>query len=150
MNLKNKVARVTGGGTGIGKATCLALAKRGAAVAVNYSRSKVDAEETAKIINYEGGQAIAIQADVSKDKEVREMVESIVQRFGTVDLLVNNSSITRHISFDDLEAATEEVWDEFYDVNVKGMFYCARAVAPFMKNNKQGAIVNLGVFALCV
>jgi 3-oxoacyl-[acyl-carrier protein] reductase len=125
MELKNKVALVTGGGTGIGRATCLALAKRGVAVAVNYSRSKADAEETAQIINYEGGRAIAIQADVSRDKEVREMVDTIVQRFGTVDLLVNNASVTRHISFDDLEAATEEVWDELYNINVKGMFYCA-------------------------
>jgi 3-oxoacyl-[acyl-carrier protein] reductase len=147
MDLKNKVALVTGGGTGIGRATCLELAKRGAAVVVNYSRSKADAEETAQIINHEGGRAIAIRADVSQDKEVREMVDTIVQRFGTVDLLVNNASITRHISFDDLEAATEEVWDELYDVNVKGMFYCARAVAPFMKRNKQGAIVNLGSIA---
>jgi 3-oxoacyl-[acyl-carrier protein] reductase len=125
MDLKDKVALVTGGGTGIGRATCLALAKRGVAVAVNYSRSKADAEETAQIINYEGGRAMAIQADVSRDKEVREMVDTIVQRFGTVDLLVNNASVTRHISFDDLEAATEEVWDELYNINVKGMFYCA-------------------------
>jgi 3-oxoacyl-[acyl-carrier protein] reductase len=125
MDLKDKVALVTGGGTGIGRATCLALAKRGVAVAVNYSRSKADAEETAQIINYEGGRAIAIQADVSRDKEVREMVDTIVQRFGTVDLLVNNASVTRHISFADLEAATEEVWDELYNINVKGMFYCA-------------------------
>jgi 3-oxoacyl-[acyl-carrier protein] reductase len=57
--------------------------------------------------------------------ETREMVDTIVQRFGTVDLLVNNASVTRHISFDDLEAATEEVWDELYNINVKGMFYCA-------------------------
>ncbi len=147
MDLENKVALVTGGGTGIGKAACLALAKRGAAVAVNYSRSKADAEETAQMINNEGGRAIAIRADVAHDKEVRDMVDAIVQRFGTVDLLVNNAGITRHIAFDDLEAATEEVWDELYDVNVKGMFYCARAVAPFMKRNKQGAIVNLGSIA---
>ncbi|WCK55051.1 SDR family NAD(P)-dependent oxidoreductase [Aneurinibacillus sp. Ricciae_BoGa-3] len=147
MDLKNKVALVTGGGTGIGRATCLALAKRGAAVAVNYSRSKAEAEETAQIINSEGGHAIAIRADVSQDKQVREMVDTIVQRFRTIDFLVNNASITQHISFDDLEAATEEVWDELYDVNVKGMFYCARAVSPFMKNNKQGAIVNVGSIA---
>ncbi|MFT9847718.1 SDR family NAD(P)-dependent oxidoreductase [Aneurinibacillus sp. REN35] len=147
MRLKNKVTLVTGGGTGIGRATCLALAERGASIAVNYSHSKADAEKTAQIINDEGGRAITIQADVSQDKEVRKMVDTIVQQFGTVDLLVNNSSITRYISFDDLEAVTEEVWDELYNVNVKGMFYCARAVAPFMKSNKQGAIVNLGSIA---
>ncbi|WP_409340551.1 SDR family NAD(P)-dependent oxidoreductase [Paenibacillus sp. MBLB4367] len=147
MNVKNKVALVTGGGTGIGRATCLALAERGAHVGVNYSRSRAEAEETARIIHSRGGRAIAIQADVSQDKEVREMVDKLARHFGTIDLLVNNASITKHIPFDDLEAATEEVWDELYDINVKGMFFCARAVAPFMKINKRGAIVNLGSIA---
>ncbi|MFD0681362.1 MULTISPECIES: SDR family NAD(P)-dependent oxidoreductase [unclassified Paenibacillus] len=147
MDLKNKVALVTGGGTGIGRATCIALAEQGASVAVNYSRSKADADETVEWIINEGGSAIAIRADVSQDSEVREMVHTIVRQFGTIDLLVNNASITRHIPLDDLEAATEEVWDELYAVNVKGMFYCARAVAPWMKKNKQGAIVNVGSIA---
>lgn len=147
MNLKNKVALVTGGGTGIGRATSFALAKRGVTVAVNYSRSKADANETVEMILNDGGRAFAIQADVSQDIEVRNMVDNIVQQYGTVDLLVNNASITRHIPLDDLEAATEEVWDELFDVNVKGMFFCARAVAPFMKQNKQGAIVNVGSIA---
>ncbi|TXK84458.1 SDR family NAD(P)-dependent oxidoreductase [Paenibacillus sp. N3.4] len=147
MDLSNKVVLVTGGGTGIGRATCLTLAKRGACVGVNYSRSKADADETVQMITNEGGRAIAVQADVSQDKEVREMVRILVQQFGTIDALVNNASITRHIPLDDLEAATEEVWDELYDVNVKGMFYCARAVAPFMKKSKQGAIVNVGSIA---
>ncbi len=147
MDLKNKVALVTGGGTGIGRATCIALAQRGVAVAVNYSRSQTDANETVQAIQNAGGHAIAIQADVSQDTEVRRMVDAIVQQFETVDLLVNNASITRHIPLDNLEAATEEVWDELYAVNVKGMFYCARAVAPLMKQRKQGAIVNVGSIA---
>lgn len=147
MDLKNKVALVTGGGTGIGRATCLALANRGVAVAVNYSRSKAEAEETVQFINREGGRAIAVHADVSRDKEVREMVETVAEQLGTIHLLVNNASITRHIPFDDLESATEEVWDALYDVNVKGMFYYARAVSSYMKKSKQGAIVNLGSIA---
>ncbi|MDQ2905691.1 MAG: SDR family NAD(P)-dependent oxidoreductase [Ktedonobacteraceae bacterium] len=147
MDLQNKVALVTGGGTGIGRATCIALAARGATVAVNYSRSKAEADETAQTIKNAGGRAIAIQADVSQDREVRAMVDAIERQFGTVDVLVNNASITRHIPFDDLEAATEEVWDELYAVNVKGMFYCARAVAPLMKKKQQGAIVNVGSIA---
>ncbi|MBA2288265.1 MAG: SDR family NAD(P)-dependent oxidoreductase [Ktedonobacteraceae bacterium] len=147
MDVQNKVALVTGGGTGIGRATCIALARRGATVAVNYSRSKAEADETVQTIKNAGGRAIAIQADVSQDREVRAMVDTIVQQFGTVDVLVNNASITRHIPFDDLEAATEEVWDELYAVNVKGMFYCARAVAPLMKKKQQGAIVNVGSIA---
>lgn len=147
MEVKNKVVLVTGGGTGIGRATSLELAKRGAIVIVNYSRSQSDADETVRLINSERGQAVAIQADVSKDNEVRTMIQTIIQHFGTIHLLVNNASITKHIPIDDLEAATEEVWDELFDVNVKGMFNCARAVAPFMKKNGNGAIVNLGSIA---
>ncbi|MBD3922497.1 SDR family NAD(P)-dependent oxidoreductase [Paenibacillus sp. PR3] len=146
MELKNKVAIVTGGGTGIGKATSLALAKRGAIVAVNYSRSQTDAEETVQQIIAEGGQAIAIQADVSKDQEVRGMVHAVAEQLGTIDLLVNNASITRHIPMNDLEAVTDDIWDELIDVNVKGMFYSARAVSSYMKNNG-GAIVNVGSIA---
>ncbi|POR29183.1 SDR family NAD(P)-dependent oxidoreductase [Paenibacillus polymyxa] len=147
MDLHQKVALVTGGGTGIGRAVCMALADRKATVVVNYSRSKNDAEETVRMILEKGGRAIALQADVSRDQEVRIMVDQIVQQFGTIDILVNNASITHHIPMDDLEAATEEVWDDLFDVNVKGMFYCARAVAPFMKRSKQGAVVNLGSIA---
>ncbi|XOK61052.1 SDR family NAD(P)-dependent oxidoreductase [Paenibacillus elgii] len=147
MNLRNKVALVTGGGTGIGRAACLALAERGATVIVNYSRSAADAETTVQSIKDIGGQAVAIRADVSQDREVRDMVDQAVREFGTVDLLVNNAGITRHLPMEDLEAVTDEVWDELYDVNVKGMFFCARAVAPFMKNKKQGAIVNVGSIA---
>lgn len=147
MDLQQTIALVTGGGTGIGRAISLALAHRKAAVIVNYSRSKHDAEETVRTILEQGGRAVALQADVSQDKEVRNMIDQIVQQFGTVDVLVNNASITQHIPMDDLEAATEEVWDALWDVNVKGMFYCARAVAPYMKNNTRGAIVNLGSIA---
>ncbi|WP_339247263.1 SDR family NAD(P)-dependent oxidoreductase [Paenibacillus sp. FSL F4-0243] len=147
MDLNNKVALVTGGGTGIGRAVSLELARRGALVAVNYSRSEAEANETVNTIMNQGGQAIAVQADVSKDQEVRSMVLSIIQHFGTLDLLVNNASITKHIALGDLEKATEEVWDELYDVNVKGMFFCARAVAPYMNMSGSGTIVNLGSIA---
>lgn len=147
MNLTNKVALVTGGGTGIGRAASLALAGKGAAVIVNYSRSRTDAEETVRLIAGAGGRAAAIQADVSDNGEVQAMVEAAVRQFGTVDLLVNNAGRTAYIPMDDLDAATEEVWDGLFDVNVKGMFYCARAAAPYMKRHRQGAIVNLGSIA---
>ncbi|MBE1445177.1 SDR family NAD(P)-dependent oxidoreductase [Paenibacillus sp. OAS669] len=147
MDLKHKVAIVTGGGTGIGKAVSIALAERGASVVVNYSRSQAEAEETVRQIRSQGGNAIAICADVSRESEVKEMINTAVQQLGAIDLLVNNASITRHIPMDDLESASEEVWDELFAVNVKGMFYCARAAAPFMKSKKQGAIVNLGSIA---
>lgn len=147
MDWTTRVAIVTGGGTGIGRATSLALADRGAAVAVNYSRSAQEAEETARLIRDRGGRAVAVRADVSQDEEVRAMANRVADEFGSIGLLVNNAGITRHIPMNDLEAATEEVWDELLDVNVKGMFFCARAVAPYMKRSGGGAIVNLGSIA---
>ncbi|AEI44786.1 putative Short-chain dehydrogenase/reductase YusR [Paenibacillus mucilaginosus KNP414] len=147
MNLKGKSALVTGGGTGIGRAVSLALADRGAAVAVNYSRSQAEAEETVREIVERGGRAIAVRADVSIDAEVREMAAAAAEALGGLDILVNNASITRHIALDDLEAAEDEVWDTLFAVNVKGMFYCARAAAPFLKRSGQGAIVNVGSIA---
>ncbi|WP_334075259.1 MULTISPECIES: SDR family oxidoreductase [Paenibacillus] len=147
MEWENKVALVTGGGTGIGRATSLRLASRGATVAVNYSRSAAEAAETVRAITETGGRAMAFQADVSRNGDVSRMVEGVVREFGTVDLLVNNASITRHIAMDDLEAVTEKVWEELLGVNVVGMFYCARAVAPYMKASGAGAIVNVGSIA---
>ncbi|MCY8801719.1 SDR family NAD(P)-dependent oxidoreductase [Bacillus spizizenii] len=147
MNVMNKIALVTGGGTGIGRAASMELAKRGAIVAVNYTRSQSEAEETVEMIQRDGGRAFAIQADVSKNSEVQDMVRLIVKIYGPIDVLINNASITRHIPMDDLEAATEDIWDELYAVNVKGMFFCARAVVPFMKKSKAGAIVNVGSIA---
>ncbi|OCT13422.1 3-ketoacyl-ACP reductase [Paenibacillus pectinilyticus] len=147
MLLQNKVALVTGGGTGIGRSVSLTLAKRGAVVAVNYSRSKEDAEETVQQIRDDGGRAMAIQANVSNNSEVIDMVAAIAEQFGAIDVLVNNASITHHIPLPDLDGATDDIWDELFEVNVKGMFYCARAVAPFMQKNGQGAIVNVGSIA---
>ncbi len=147
MDLQKRVALVTGGGTGIGRATCLELAKLGARVGVNYAHSQSEAEETVQLIRSAGGQAVACQADVSRDDEVRKMVSTLAEQYGSIDLLVNNASITRQIPLEKLEEATEEVWDELYAVNVKGMFYCARAVAPLMKKRQQGAMVNVGSIA---
>lgn len=141
------MAVVTGGGTGIGRETSLELARLGAIVAVNYSRSEQEALETVQRINELGGQALAVQADISRDKEVQGMVEQIAGTYGRVDLLVNNAGMTKHIPLADLDAATEEIWDQLYNVNVKGMFFCARATAPYMKQSGQGAIVNLGSIA---
>lgn len=147
MNWKNTVALVTGGGTGIGRATSILLANRGATVAVNYSRSQDEAEETVQHILDAGGHAFAIRANVGSDVEVRQMVASVTEQVGPVTALVNNASITHHIPMKDLEAVTDDIWNELYDVNVKGMFYTARAVAKGMQQVGQGAIVNLGSIA---
>ncbi|MEC0243702.1 SDR family NAD(P)-dependent oxidoreductase [Paenibacillus dokdonensis] len=147
MELRDKKVLVTGGGTGIGRAVSLALAERGGAVAVNYSRSADEAEETVRMIQIQGGHALAIQANVSREQEVLSMVDTIACEWGNIDLLVNNASVTRHIPMDDLDAIPDEAWDELFQTNVKGMFYAARAVAPYMLKQKQGAIVNVGSIA---
>ncbi|MDQ1234385.1 3-oxoacyl-[acyl-carrier protein] reductase [Paenibacillus sp. SORGH_AS306] len=147
MDWIDKVVIVTGGGTGIGQATCLQLAEQGAKVVINYSRSQLQAEETALQITQNGGQAITIQADVSRQHQVQDMITEVIHTYGRIDGLVNNASITRQLPFADLEQITDDIWDELYNINVKGMFYCAQAVAPWMKKAQQGSIINLGSIA---
>jgi 3-oxoacyl-[acyl-carrier protein] reductase len=147
MKLKDKVVIITGGGTGIGKATAVKAAEAGAKVIINYSRSAKEAEETAGEISKRGGTALAVKADVAKEKEVNDLVSKTVSAFGTVDCLVNNASITAQIPMGDLHSATDQVWDTLFSVNVKGMFHCVKAVVPYMKKNKSGSIVNMGSVA---
>ena len=147
MNLKGAVALVTGGGTGIGRAVSLALADGGAAaVAVNYARSEADAEAAVRELTERRVKAVAIKADVSHDTEVRSLVDGVVSRFGRLDILVNNAGTTEFIPLQDLEAVTDEVWDEIFDVNLRGAFYCARAAAPHLRAAR-GSIVNVSSIA---
>ncbi|HUZ86446.1 MAG TPA: SDR family oxidoreductase [Candidatus Baltobacterales bacterium] len=143
MDLGGRVAIVTGGGTGIGRAVSIRLARSGAkAVLVNYSRSAKDAEATAQELEALGVEAVAHQADIADEKAVRRMVTACVERFGALDLLVNNAGTTRFIPHSDLDALTDEVWDEILSVNLKGTFYCCRAAAPELRKSS-GAIVNV-------
>ncbi len=147
MDMKNKVVLVTGGGTGIGKATCKRFAEWGAKIVLNYNRSEQEAVLTGKKLESSGAEVLLLQADVSRDDEVREMVKKAVDYFGGIHFLINNASITKQIELSDLEAVTDDVWRNLLDVNVKGMFYCARAVAPVMKQQKMGSILNIGSIA---
>ncbi len=141
--LKGKVALVTGGGTGIGKATSLLFAGEGADVAVNFSRSRSDAEETVSEIRQLGSQAIAVCADISNDDAVRSMVGKVVTTLGRLDILVNNAATTTFVLPRDLEGMTEELWDKILDVNVKGTFFCSRAAIAAMRSHDGGHIVNV-------
>ncbi len=144
MDLSGRVAIVTGGGTGIGRAICEALVKGGAqGVVVNYSRSAEAAEASAAQLREAGADALAVRADVTDEAAVAQMVSGAVDRWGRLDILVNNAGTTRFIPFPDLDAATDEVWDELYAINVKGAFRCARLAAPHLRRER-GAIINLG------
>jgi 3-oxoacyl-[acyl-carrier protein] reductase len=147
MDLKGKVAIVTGGGTGIGHAVCLRLAKAGArAVVVNYSRSEGDAQATAGELGALGSEGMVHKADVADESAVRAMIATTTDRFGRLDVLVNNAGTTHFIAHPDLEALTEEVWNDIFSVNLKGTFYCCRAAAPELYKAK-GAIVNIASIA---
>jgi 3-oxoacyl-[acyl-carrier protein] reductase len=147
IDFKNKVFIITGGGTGIGKATALKLADMGAKLVINYSNSETEAKKVVEEIIEKGGTAFAFKANVANEQEVNEMIHQTVTQFGRLDGLVNNASITAQISMNDLESATDDVWDSLYDVNVKGMFHCVKAAVPHMKKQKSGAIVNVGSVA---
>lgn len=147
MRTSSRVAIITGGGTGVGQATAQQLAGQGWSVAVVYSRSRVEADETVSGILATGGQAIAIAADVADDAACRMMVASVLQAWGRVDLLVNCAGTTEFIPFAELEQVTDEVWLRLYQVNVVGAFHCARAVREPMLASGGGQIINISSVA---
>jgi 3-oxoacyl-[acyl-carrier protein] reductase len=147
MDLTGKVAIVTGGGTGIGKAISEALAEAGAHVVVNYSRSESDAVTTARELEGRGVRSLALQADVSRADDVRAMVERTVEEFGQLHLLVNNAGTTKFVAFKDLDNMDEAAWDRIMAVNAKGTFLCCKAVVEPMRRAGGGAIVNISSVA---
>lgn len=142
-----KVAIVTGGGGGVGRATAVALAKLGCDVAVNYSRSKDAAEQTAHAVEKAGRKAVCLQADVSDDGQVREFVDTVVKTLGGVDYLVNNAGTTLFCNHADLDGWSADDFQRIMAVNALGPFQCARAAAPHLEQGEGGAIVNVGSVA---
>lgn len=147
MSLQGKAALVTGGGTGVGRATALMLAERGANVAVNYSRSADEAAQTANDIQALGVEGLAIQADVAYDAAVVSMVEQTVAAFGRLDIVVNSAGTTFFVDYDDLDGMKDEYWDRILAVNLKGPFFVSRAAAPHLKAGGDGVIVHVSSLA---
>ncbi|MEE8580398.1 MAG: SDR family NAD(P)-dependent oxidoreductase [Myxococcota bacterium] len=141
MNVEGKAAIITGGGTGVGRATALRLAELGCSVLVNYSRSKSEAEETAAQARKRGAPAIAFQADVSDDSACRAMVAEALRAFGQLDILVNNAGTTTFIPHAELERVEESDWDRILAVNLKGPFFCTRAAKPALEAAGSGEVV---------
>ncbi|MEI8190035.1 MAG: SDR family NAD(P)-dependent oxidoreductase, partial [candidate division NC10 bacterium] len=119
MKLKGKVALITGGGTGMGRAITLKFASEGADVAINYSRRAAAAEETAETARKLGVRAIALRADVSRDAEARRLVEETVAALGRLDILVNNAGWTQIVPHRELDGLTEDILERTWAVNVK-------------------------------
>jgi 3-oxoacyl-[acyl-carrier protein] reductase len=141
-----KVALITGGGTGIGRAVALRLSARGCRCVIIYSRSEREAEETVQAIQTAGGEALAIRADVSDQEAVDAMVSVALDSYGRIDYLVNSAGRTAFVPMEDLEGVTDEHWDSILGVNVLGNFRVTRACAAQLRAN-HGAVVNLASIA---
>lgn len=144
MELKDKVAIVTGGGRGAGEGIVRVMAREGARVAV-VDLNLEDARRVAASIDATGVRAIAIRADVARKADTEAMVAETLRAFGTVDVLVNNAGIAEAPSL--LQDLPEAQWDRVFGVNVKGMFLCCQAVLPTMIAKRKGKIVNIGSIA---
>lgn len=147
MDLHGKAAVITGGGTGVGRATALALARRGCSVVVNYSRSKDEAEQTASELRQLGVRGLALQADVAKDADCRALMETAARELGRLDVLVQSAGTTSFIPHADLDRVSDDDWQRILAVNLIGPFQCARAARPHMLQSGGGAIVNVSSIA---
>lgn len=147
MQLSGKAAVITGGGTGVGRATVLELARQGCSVLVNYSRSRDEAEQTATEAKALGVKAIAVQADVADDAAARAMIARAVSEFGRIDFLLNNAGTTKFVQASDLEKVMDDDWLRIFSVNVIGAFHCARAVKEPMLASGGGHIINISSVA---
>jgi 3-oxoacyl-[acyl-carrier protein] reductase len=140
QNLQGKVAIVTGASRGIGRATAVALATEGASVVVNYASSSGAADEVVAQIEAMGGSAIAFKANVANSDEVDALVAAAMEKYGRIDVLVNNAGITRDTLL--LRMKLED-WQAVIDLNLTGVFLCTRAVSKIMLKQKSGRIVNI-------
>ena len=139
--LSGKVAIVTGGSRGLGRAIAEELAAQGAKIAVNYNSSADAANEIVAQIKANGGDAIAVQADVSKFEAAQALVKATTDAFGHVDILVNNAGTTRDTL---LMMMKEDDWDQVMDINLKSVFNCSKAVArPMIRRKKGGRVINI-------
>jgi 3-oxoacyl-[acyl-carrier protein] reductase len=136
--LRGQVALVTGGSRGIGRATAVRLAEAGASVVVNYVKHREEARSVLEEIQEGGGEAIAVQGDVSRSSDAEEILDQTLRRFGQIDILVANAGIWKGAP---IEAMGDELWDQVLDANLRGTWTCCRAAVPAMKSVGKGAIV---------
>ncbi len=146
-NFKGKAAIVTGSSSGIGQEAAIRLARRGAGVIVNFSKSAAEAEETAAIIRKSGGDVRVVQGDVAHDADCRRLAAAAMEAFGRIDILVNNAGTTKFAAHTDLDALSAEDFAGIYATNVIGAFQMVRACLPALKKSGDGAIVNVSSIA---
>jgi 3-oxoacyl-[acyl-carrier protein] reductase len=138
--LEGKAAVVTGGGRGIGRAVCLAFAREGADVVLNYASKDQPAQEVVRMIQEMGRKAIAVKGNVALKADVEKTIMAAVENFGKIDILVNNAGVSKPNM---LHKMTEEQWDEVIDIQLKGPFLCTQAASKYMMERKSGKIINV-------
>ena len=142
MKLKDKVAIITGSGQGIGREFALSFAREGAKIVIaeiNFDK----AQQVAQEIENDGGQALAVKTDVTSAQETAAMAQATAERFGGIDILINNAAVFFGVQMKPFNEISEEDWDRVMAVNVKGIWQCAKAVFPFMKAKGKGKIINM-------
>lgn len=144
MRLNSKVAVITGSSRGIGRAIAIRFAEEGAQIVINYRDNLAAAQEVKAHIESIGGQAIVIQADVSKREDIQRLFAHTRDHFGKIDILVNNAGINKRGWFDEI---TDEDWDLILGTNLKGPFICCQEVFPYMKSQQAGRIINISSVA---
>jgi 3-oxoacyl-[acyl-carrier protein] reductase len=148
MELRGAVALVTGGNGGLGQRICHALAREGVHVAVMYAQSRDQAEGVARdLASRHQINAAAFQCEITDDASVATVIDDVAKRFGRIDILVNDAAYNKSVQFTDLDGLTMEVWDKIVAVNLTGPFRLTKAVAPVMKAQGRGRVVNIASVA---
>lgn len=142
--MDKRVVLITGGSRGIGEAISFAFAKNGDVVVINYLSNKERADAVVAKIKNSGSEAIAIKADVARQDEVNKMVDDVAERYGRLDILINNAGMTKGGM---LMLLDEKDWDNVIDANLKGVFNCCKAVSRHMISQKKGIIINVSSLA---
>lgn len=137
---QRKVALITGAAKRLGRIIALTLAEKGYHLVVHFHRSQEAAQKTAKEISHRGREVLTVRGDITKAKDVEEMVKQVLEHFGRIDVLVNNAAIFFRTPFDTLD---EKTWDRFMDTNLKGTFLCAHKIGLAMRERGGGKIINL-------
>jgi 3-oxoacyl-[acyl-carrier protein] reductase len=145
MEFENKIVLITGASGGIGRGLAAAFGEKEALVVVNYLKSRKEALDVVKRIKESGGQAIAIKADVSKRKDVEKMVEKVLNKFGRIDILINNAGAVFEPA--GWQEVSEKSWGKTLAVNLGGVFNCIKEVAPVMLKQKHGKVINIASIA---